>query len=138
MGARLARRKRGVAFPKPSDIARAPEPVRVMRDGREVINKMLSDGRNEYRRRIAVMLERQEGICCLYGWCPDCHGALTLAESTFEHEDGRGMGGAVRDDRIELPDGTLINGAAHYECNSWKGSRYIAYNRRLNVIRREA
>lgn len=41
-------------------------------------------------------------------------------------EDGRTSG--HRDDRIELPDGTWINGAAHRSCNSWKGSRRIPYN----------
>jgi hypothetical protein len=56
-----------------------------------------------------------------------CPGKLAENEATFEHERGRGAG--KRDDRIELPGGTWINGAAHALCNEWKGSRYIDYNR---------
>jgi hypothetical protein len=74
------------------------------------------------------MLVRQRFRCCLEGVAPGCPGILSPLEATFEHEFGRGMNGAHRDDRIELPDGQWINGAAHGVCNAWKGSRRIAYN----------
>src|SRR6185312_2054152 len=101
-------------------------------DGREICRNGrfgTAARRREYRRRTTQMVVRQGGRCCLEGYAPMCHGRLFSEQATFEHEDGRGMGGAKRDDRTELPDGTWINGAAHEECNIWKGSRYIDYNR---------
>ena len=124
--------KHALAFPKPKDDKRfyAP-PVTIFPDGREVCNMLTSAGRTEYGDRVTRMLERQNGICCLHGHAPMCPGALNRQGATFEHEGGRGSGGGKHDDRIELPDGTWINGAAHRECNNWKGSRYIDYNRRF-------
>lgn len=105
---------------------RPPFDVRIHRDGREVCQRT-PNGRAIYRQRTEDMRQRQEGRCCLEFYAPMCPGPLRLAEATFEHENGRG--GGKRDDRIALPDGTWINGAAHMGCNGWKGSRYIAYNR---------
>ena len=122
-----------VAFPKPKD---APKPLseafKTLPDGREIcftvgtVNQSRR-GRIEYRRRTLAMRERQGGRCCLEMYAPMCPGTLKPQEATFEHEHGRG--GGKRDDRIELPDGTWINGAAHALCNIWKGSRHIPYNR---------
>jgi len=78
-------------------------------------------GRREYQRRIEAMWKRQRGLCCL------CGRPILLAESVFEHQDGRGHGGGNRDDRIEI-DGKWINGAACWKCNSEKGSKRIKYN----------
>jgi hypothetical protein len=103
--------------------------VKVFPDGREVCNQFTTTGRKAYKRRIALMVERKNNMCCLHGICPTCPGWLAEDEATFEHEGGRGMNGGKRDDRIALPDGTWINGAAHLACNQWKGSRKIAYNR---------
>ena len=109
--------------------------VRVYDDGREVcdtIGKHRTDeGVEEYRARLRRMWERQHGVCCLHGYIPGCPGRLLWRESAFEHENGRG--GGKRDDRIALPDGTWINGAAHWQCNSWKGSRRIDYNRSIQA-----
>ena len=102
--------------------------VKVYPDGREVCDLYSVAGKREYARRIQAMVTRQRGICCLHGYAPDCPGRFGGDRQTFEHENGRGMGGAHRDDRIELPDGTWINGASHYACNVWKGSRRIPYN----------
>jgi hypothetical protein len=119
-------------LPKPKDKPRLDlSAVRVYRDSREVCITALNhpagaEGRKEYKRRIAAMHKRQKGICCLYGFIPECPGKLSLREATFEHEAGRG--GGKRDDRIELPDGTWINGVSHLLCNSTKGSRYIPFN----------
>jgi len=95
-------------------------------DGREQCNLAHREGMSEYLKRTAAMVKRQKGRCCLENECPDCPGRLDVIEATFEHENGRTSGN--RDDRIELPDGTWINGAAHRRCNSWKGSRFIPYN----------
>lgn len=82
-------------------------------DGREVcINT--ADGMREYKRRVKVMVQRQNFRCCL------CNRPLSLANATFEHQRRRGMGAAWRDDRIEK-DGEDWNGAAHWICNSEKG-----------------
>lgn len=118
---------RDLAFPKPSDMVRVkPEAVHKYPGGREICRVHIKEGKREYRGRVSEMLERQSGRCCLEGWAPMCPGPLDIREATFEHEWGRG--GGKQDDRIELPDGTLINGAAHFACNGWKGSRYIDYN----------
>lgn len=120
-----------LAFPKPkngpvrgsgSDLA-----IRVFSDGREVVKRTTAASKREYRRRTLEMWRRQGGRCCLEGYAPMCSGTLGVREATFEHECSRS--GGKRDDRIVLPDGTWINGAAHDVCNQWKGSRYIDYNR---------
>jgi hypothetical protein len=117
------------AFPKPRDQERIPgaDPfIRTCQDGRQVIDRS-ARGNREYRRRVEEMRVRQKYMCCLFGYAPMCTGALRVAAATFEHE--RSRGGGKRDDRVSLPDGTWINGAAHLACNNWKGSRYIDYNR---------
>lgn len=88
--------------------------IKVHRDGREVLNLDTDRGRQEYDRRVLVMVKRQNYICSL--------GAHTINDPTFEHEDLRGMGGARRDDRIEK-DGKPYNSAACFTCNGEKGSR---------------
>ena len=92
--------------------------IKVYSDGREVIENHKRKGRQEYRRRIKLMWERQNELCCI------CSQWLDLEQATFEHQDGRGMGGGHRDDRI-LKDGKPYNGAAHALCNAEKGSQRI-------------
>lgn len=104
------------AFPKPCQIRKVPEAVRVLRDGREVCNLLTKAGRDEYERRKRVMWERQGKRCFL------CGERLAWGEAMFEHWDGRGHGGGHRDDRIEK-DGKPYNGVAHPLCNSLKGSK---------------
>ena len=125
------------AFPKPSQVKRELPHVKVFPDGREVCQTRLdhpegAEGRAEYKRRKEAMWKRQKGICCLYGFFPQCPGKLLLKECSFEHEDGRG--GGKRDDRISLPDGTWINGVSHLQCNSAKGSKHIPFNRARNAL----
>ena len=122
----------GTAFPRPKDIPREPEVIHYPEGphGREVINLSLPEGKAEYRRRVEEMWKRQKGICCLYGHIPNCPGRLKLELACFEHEGGRGMGAARRDDRLVLPDGRWLNGAAHYRCNRARGSSHIPYNNR--------
>jgi hypothetical protein len=86
------------------------------RDGREVCTSNYA-GRKEYHRRVVVMCIRQNWACSL------CGGPMNLGDSaTFEHTDGRGMGGGHRDDRTEI-NGKPYNSAAHGWCNVLKGSR---------------
>jgi hypothetical protein len=88
--------------------------VRVYRaDGREVCVDSKA-GWLEYKRRVKVMLQRQNHRCCL------CGRPLALGNATFEHQRRRGMGAAWRDDRI-VKDGEDWNGAAHWTCNGEKG-----------------
>lgn len=120
-------------FPKPKDQKREAEAVRVFKDGREVCNRLTKAGRDEYALRKYVMYTRQGGRCILFGHCPTCPGQLRRIEAMFEHQDGRGHGGAIRDDRIEKIDpktGEMrpYNGVAHPLCNVWKGSRRIDYH----------
>jgi hypothetical protein len=122
-------------FPKPKN-TRPQETenkaFRVMLDQREICRNEpiggTSEGRREYKRRIKLMLERQNGICCLAVHLGCCAGPLRLEDSTFEHEHGRGLGGGKRDDRIELPNGKWINGASCYRGNQMKGGNKLAYN----------
>ena len=93
--------------------------MRVMKDGREIARKTAL-GRAEYRRRTIAMAERQAWRCGLCGL------AMTPETATFDHQWGRGMGGARRDDRILL-DGRRFNAAVHYICNGMKGSRVQEY-----------
>jgi len=96
--------------------AQAQKCVIVRRDGREVCAKTFR-GRKEYHRRVVAMCERQSWCCSI------CGGPMVLGESaTFEHTDGRGMGGGHRDDRIEI-NGKPHNSAAHGFCNAMKGSK---------------
>lgn len=83
--------------------------------GREVCDKSAA-GKREYKRRIERMRQRQFRLCCV------CLQPLDERAATFEHEDGRGMGGGFRDDRIEV-DGVPVNGASHGECNAERGSK---------------
>lgn len=81
--------------------------------GREVCSKT-PRGRAEYARRVSKMADRQGNLCAI------CEQYMTAP--TFEHQDGRGMGGSLRDDVIEKQ-GKWYNAATCYQCNSRKGSR---------------
>lgn len=87
--------------------------VRRYRDGREVCVNSKA-GWIEYKRRVKVMVQRQNFRCCL------CNRPLALTNATFEQQRRRGMGSAWRDDRI-TKDGEDWNGAAHWICNGKKG-----------------
>jgi len=91
-------------------------------DGREVCDKSAA-GKKEYNRRKEIMWRRQHGICGLKisNLCPVF---ITLAQATFEHQDGRGLGGSHRDDRVEI-DGKPYNMASCGACNIAKGSRRL-------------
>jgi hypothetical protein len=122
-------------YPKPKD---TPKPeaynpaFETLRDGREICRNHpetgTMEGRREYKRRIKAMLERQNGICCLAVLLGCCAGPLRLQDATFEHELSRGMGGSRRDDRIVLPSGKWINGAACRKGNQMKGGNKLRYN----------
>lgn len=103
------------AFPKPSQIKKAPEAVRVFRDGREQCNLLCKAGMDEYLRRKRVAWEEQ-GRTCSIGGEP-----LRWADSTVDHKSPRGMGGGSRDDRQENI------GAACGLHNAQKGSRRITF-----------
>jgi len=118
---------------RPGEMKKEQPVVRVMRDGREVCNLLTKAGQDEYERRKFAMRDRQGKRCCLEGIIPGCPGFLAKADTTFEHEEGRGFNAGHRDDRIEKPDpktGEMkpYNGAAHYTCNSKKLSKRINYN----------
>jgi hypothetical protein len=66
--------------------------------------------------------------------CSLCGNLMDRENATFEHEDGRGMGGAHQDDRIWKPDpvtGELkpYNSVAHGWCNGKKGSQRMEAHR---------
>lgn len=96
--------------------------VRKYPDGREVCQNNAA-GKREYSARVRAMVQRQGYKCCLSEVIPDCPVSLSVLEATFEHTDLRGLGGATRDDRIVDEFGNEMNGAAHWICNSQKGSR---------------
>lgn len=92
--------------------------VKVMPDGREICSGTEA-GRREYERRKIQMWELDDHLCCV------CDREITdVRLLTFEHWDGRGMGGAKQDDRIH--DGARrINGVSHFRCNVAKGSKKL-------------
>ena len=75
--------------------------IRILKDGREILNLLTKEGRDEYMRRLREMWERQNRRCCLEGYIKNCPGKLRLADAVFEHQDGRGYDAGHRDDRIE-------------------------------------
>lgn len=117
-------------FPKPKDKPRPVVPIKVMPDGREIIDTKTPEGNAEYHRRKWLMWERQSRRCCLEGFIKDCPGILKRGATTFEHENGRTAG--KHDDRIEVG-GIWLNGAAHLYCNQQKGSRRFDYNASLQA-----
>jgi hypothetical protein len=122
---------------KPKQVKKKPVAIRVFKDGREVCNLNIKEGRDTYMQRIRDMRDRQGKVCCLYGVIQECPGFLALKDATFEHQDGKGHGGGHRDDRIMRPDkkGVLrpYNGAAHYKCNALKASRRLPYNELIDA-----
>lgn len=97
-----------------------PEPIKYLPDGREICNLKTEAGKLAYKERTLAMARRQNFRCCL------CGQRMTAEEATFDHQHRRGMGGSKTDDRIEV-DGKRQNGAAHWKCNSEKGSRNVPY-----------
>ena len=92
-------------------------------DGREVCltNKR---GLKLYRQRTLAMHERQKGIC------PMCKNPMSTEigfenSATFDHVDGRGMGGGHRDDRIVDENGKPMNQALCARDNYAKGSKRV-------------
>lgn len=119
-----------MSFPKPKDTKQIPllrpsEAVHVYSNGREVCNLKTAKGRRIYKARLEEMWRRQGGMCGLRIH-PECkkYPWISLRDATFEHVDGRGMGGAKRDDRI-VKDGKPYNLAACALCNQLKGSRTL-------------
>jgi len=83
---------------------------RYFADDREVCQENAA-GRREYLRRVQRMVQRQNFRCAA------CNRKLSLFQATFDHWPiKRRMGAAFRDDRVELPDGTEINRAVHWQC----------------------
>ena len=93
--------------------------VRIFSDGREICENT-KPGRDVYKSRREAMSERQGGLCAL------CALPMRPYDTTFDHERTRGMGGANRDDRIEV-DGVWQNAAVHFRCNADKGSQRREY-----------
>jgi hypothetical protein len=90
--------------------------VKVYPCGREVCQNNAA-GKAEYLDRLVTMVRRQ------FYQCPFCKQEFGgFRHPTFDHQDGRGMGGAHRDDRIEV-NGQPLNAALCSVCNGLKGSR---------------
>lgn len=74
-----------------------------------------------YHEQTLIMARRQKNVCGI------CHGSRLMHgdgewSATFQHGDGRGAGGARRNDDINAPG----NCAAHWICNGELGSRRIS------------
>lgn len=116
-----------IAFPKPSQVRKPQEAVKVFRDGREVCRMMTKIGRDEYSNRVRRMWERQGRKCGLI-ISPQCqarNGRLLIDEAQFDHETPRRMGSGSRDDRIEI-DGKPVSRAVCCWCNCLRGSRPLS------------
>lgn len=103
------------------------------KDGRELCDET-SAGRREYKARKDAMWERQGMKSAISG------NGMSRYYCEFDHQAGRGMGGAHRDDRIVLPDGTWINAALNPSENTAKGSKryhWVDNNTRYVEVVRE-
>lgn len=107
----------------PGEFSGLLDAVMRYKDGREVCCDTPA-GKTEYGLRTAAMVERQDKRC------PLCLKFLSVSAATFEHEAGRGMGAAHRDDRIVDASGNPINAAVHGNCNTEKGSKRLHYGDR--------
>lgn len=109
------------------DIYRRQRPQTVMwilPDGREVCNLQTAEGGRIYKRRTYEMEVRQGFRCAI---CERTAGS----SMEFDHQDGRGMNGSNRDDRIVDENGKWLNAALCHDCNTIKGSkRYYWLNRK--------
>jgi hypothetical protein len=105
-------------YPKPGQVKKKPESVRVLKDGREILNMLTKQGRDEYIRRRRVAWESQTEVVGkrTIHICSICKQELLWKDATSDHKRSRGMGGGTRDDRQENI------GAAHFLCNQQKGS----------------
>ena len=119
-------------FPKPKDIKKVREPVKVFSGGREVCDQLSKAGRDEYARRRLAMWERQGRRCALQitDICKQRQRRWPKDEVQYDHEAGRG--GGKQDDRIEVLDpktGKMKwqNASVCAWCNSAKGSRRMPY-----------
>lgn len=112
------------AWPKPSQIKREKPWFKEYPDGRIVYVMTTKKGRDAYAANVRAMYLRQGKQCGLKisSMCKAKDGRLQLEFAQFDHDSGRGHGGAKRDDRIEK-DGKPINSAVCPWCNSLKGSR---------------
>ena len=115
-------------FPKPGQVKKVHDPIKVFADGREVCNQLTKAGRDEYRGRTLTMWDRQGRRCALQitTICKQRQGRWPQDEVQFDHELGRGFSGGKRDDRIEIG-GKPVSGAVCPYCNVAKGSRRVAY-----------
>ncbi len=120
------------AFPKPGQMKKLREPIKVFKDGREICNQLTRAGRDEYQRRKLVMWDRQGKRCALQitEICKQRQGRWPKDETQFDHENGRS--GGKQDDRIEVFDpetGKMDpqNGAVCGWCNCAKGSKRLPY-----------
>ena len=86
-------------------------------DGRQVCQLKTAAGLREYKKRTEDMCLRQE---CR---CPLCMHWLRAWQARFDHEDGRGMNGGHRCDKILHEDSTWKNAALCDGCNGEKGSK---------------
>jgi hypothetical protein len=97
-------------FPKPVLVRR--KPYKDFPDGRFVWDTKTAAGKAGYQAALAIMRSRQKdrcAICALIVWL------------TFDHQNGRGHGGSIRDDRTEI-DGRWFNAALCVPCQGLKGS----------------
>lgn len=83
---------------------------------REVLDLTTAIGTRFYKTRTYEMEKRQNFRCAI---CERTAGA----SMQFDHQDGRGMGGSNRDDRIVDDRGNWLNAALCHACNSEKGSK---------------
>lgn len=104
-----------MAFPKPKDIEKETEAVHIYPDGREVCQTDNAAGRAEYRRRLEVCWDVQDGHCAI------CHLPMRLEEATVDHIRLRKMGASERDDRLHNI------AAVHARCNGERGSKRHGY-----------
>jgi 5-methylcytosine-specific restriction endonuclease McrA len=94
-------------FPDAKD-KREPVVVRVLEDGREIVNMLTAAGREIYRSRKRKAWEAQGGLCAI------CGRYVSWEECEADHIRPRSLRRDDRQDNIQ---------AVHHLCNAAKGSQ---------------
>ena len=94
-------------FPDAKD-KREPIAVRVLADGREIVNMLTTEGRNIYKGRKWIAWFEQDGICAI------CGKPVSWKECEADHIRPRSVRHDDRQENIQ---------AVHHDCNFRKGSQ---------------
>lgn len=92
-------------------------PLSVKKHGLREVCQGNKAGKLEYEARRTEMWMRQKGKCAI------CEEWMDENACAFDHQNGRGFNGGIRDDRTTDERGYWMNAALCHKCNGNKGSK---------------